>query len=41
MVDWASGPRGDGKMSFHGQLEGITAVTEFDLADAWLIYVFV
>jgi hypothetical protein len=28
-------------MSFYAQLDGLPAMTEFDLADAGLIYVFV
>ena len=38
---WPSCPQGDGPMSFYAQLDGLPAVTEFDLADAGLIFVFV
>jgi hypothetical protein len=40
-VDWPSCPQGDGAMSFYAQLDGVPAATEFDLADAGLIFVFV
>lgn len=40
-VDWPSCPQGDGTMSFYAQLDGVPAATEFDLADAGLIFVFV
>jgi hypothetical protein len=40
-VDWPSCPQGDGAMSFYAQLDGVPAVTEFDLADEGLIFVFV
>jgi hypothetical protein len=40
-VDWPTCPQGDGPMSFYAQLDGLPAPTEFDLADAGLIFVFV
>ena len=40
-VAWPACPQGDGPMSFYAQLDGFPAVTEFDLADAGLIFVFV
>lgn len=40
-LDWPSCSSGDGPMTFYAQLDGFPALTEFDLADAGLIYVFV
>ena len=40
-VDWPTCPQGDGAMSFYAQLDGVPSATEFDLADAGLIFVFV
>lgn len=40
-VDWPTCPQGDGAMSFYAQLDGVPAPTDFDLADAGLIFVFV
>ncbi len=40
-VDWPDCPRGDGPMTFYAQLDGLPALTELDLADAGLIFVFV
>ncbi len=40
-LEWPVCPHGDGPMSFFAQLDGFPAVTEFDLADAGLIFVFV
>lgn len=40
-VEWPVCPQGDGPMSFYAQLDGLPSVTDFDLGDAGLIFVFV